>query len=358
MDFNKEENIRLSASTAGVWTKCAMSAKLPSRPRDIVPAPEIAERGTRLHDYAARMIKGEKVNIPNPEEELAVRFYLSQVKSMTSKYKSADMWRLVERRIEVTEGNVTFVGIPDYATILRDRKGRYTLLVVDLKTGYSPVPADCLQMLLYAELLGLYYRRSEIYVKSARLATVMTMTNTVNYAEYELRGQEYLEELANFINFSDTFNTGTHCRLCQHVTTCPALSEVLRKLTSPAFRGQILRKPEDFSYWWQYKKVIDSFYDTLQREIVSLDSMRATPPGLKVETKPGRRVWNSDVDIATVASHLGLAEDAVVEKKLLSPAQLEAKLSKDKTALIKELTYRTQSVSVNLDLDSSGTDFE
>lgn len=335
--------LRLSASGAAAWTNCSQSVVLPMQNQhDFVKPPEIAERGTLLHAAAAKLLspkppKQNELNL-SADDLSAVLFYVDHINDFRKENRGKEF---IETKFTLSMSGVDIVAIPDYALI-----GAKKLTIIDLKTGYTSVPADNLQNKIYAHILAEQYN-----VHEAELRTVMPALRRVNFANIPI-DRNYLKNLiANFKQRLDEFHSGAHCRYCNAITYCPEFAKKIKHLTEPKNREKILRSPAEFAEWWKYKRAIEKFYETLEAEIFTLFDLGQKVDGLEIAEASGRRVWAEGVTPKQIARALKVKESDVVEKRLLSPPQIEKKFGLNER--LNEFIVRPKSRTITLSLEKN-----
>lgn len=355
---NSGSSIRLSASKALVWTNCTASVDLEKQmPTELLDKSEMAHRGTLLHAYAAASLIGDDRALKDArisdDEKSAMDFYVGLIKTQympdPNDSQDSEVKIIIEEKIELDVDGVTFVAVPDFAYIDYD-----SVTIIDLKTGYTSVPADNLQNKIYAHVVARHVLSSggRFRPKKAFLRTVMPFLKTINYATIDI-SSDYLVGLAqDFKDRKSTFLTGVHCRYCDACTICPALQDRIKKLHDLKYQQQILRDRRFYAEWWVYKKVIEKFYNQLESEIYALNDLGQCPDGLKVIDGYSRRQWAESVTPEKLAKDLKLDIETVAELKLISPAQLEKRIGQLPKGA-ENFIVKTKSRSIVVDNDST-----
>ena len=128
----------LSASKAHVWLNCTPSARINAE--FLEDKKEAAEEGTRAHDQAERLLKGEIIE--NPDENVLV--YVNFIRSIQARHPDAKIY--VEKQVDYSHIAPRGFGTSDCIIVTPE-----ILYIVDYKNGVLDVEVeDNPQLKLYA----------------------------------------------------------------------------------------------------------------------------------------------------------------------------------------------------------------
>lgn len=137
-----ERHALLSASKAHMWLNCTPSARINAE--FLEDKKEAAEEGTRAHDQAEKILKGEFIE--KPDENVLV--YTNYVKSLVDKYKSVGLnpQLHIEKEVDYSHIAPRGFGTSDCIVVTSD-----VLHIIDYKNGVMDVEVeDNPQLKLYA----------------------------------------------------------------------------------------------------------------------------------------------------------------------------------------------------------------
>jgi hypothetical protein len=163
------------------------------------------------------------------------------------------------------------------------------------------------------------------------------VTTPKRIAEFELQ----LVQAVKLAQKPDAeLKTGDHCRWCAAKPICPqmtgavdrALKMSIEAIDAPAL-GAYLANADMLEDWIKDLRA-------LAHQI--LDS-GASVPGYKLVAKRGTRQWTDEKDVVHWLDGVGLENNEIYSKELLSPAQMEKVLKKRKLALPDDLVVSVSS---------------
>jgi len=163
------------------------------------------------------------------------------------------------------------------------------------------------------------------------------VTTPKRIAEFELQ----LVQAVKLAQKPDAeLKTGDHCRWCAAKPICPqmtgavdrALKTSIEAIDAPAL-GAYLANADMLEDWIKDLRA-------LAHQI--LDS-GASVPGYKLVAKRGTRQWTDEKDVVHWLDGVGLENNEIYSKELLSPAQMEKVLKKRKLALPDDLVVSVSS---------------
>jgi hypothetical protein len=129
---------------------------------------------------------------------------------------------------------------------------------------------------------------------------------------------------------------GDHCKFCLAQAKCPALHQQALALAQTEFDdnfsppapeglsdaqiGDILAKADAFKSW----------VNSVQAYATDKIAKGGHIPGFKLVAKRAQRKWIDEQEAVDLLENMGLEEDDLYTRKLISPAQAEEKLGKKK----------------------------
>jgi len=237
------------------------------------------------------------------------------------------------------------------------------LTVMDLKFG-AGVPVKVANspqlsyyalgaMLSMAETHGVYPTRIRMVIVQPRYHHEDGFVRSFETDSYTLRmewAEELLEAAHKTLEPDAPLMTGEHCRFCPAQARCPLMHKQAVELAQSEFGdefsppapetlpdaqlGKILSKAAEFTAW------LNSVKAYAQHKLEN----GGVIPGYKLVAKRAQRKWVDEQEILEVFEQLGLSEDEVYVRKVVSPAQAENLLGKKK-AVKDKLAPFIQSVS-------------
>lgn len=342
----------LGASSASRWIACPGSVRLsegiPSQTSDF------AREGTAAHELAEQCLRSGKNAIEFLDEEFegfevtedtaeAVQVYVDEVR------RAAEGNLLViEQRFSLEELNppVPMFGTAD--AVIWDAENSI-LTVMDLKFGAGvPVKVENSPQLSYYALGAMLSMAKSHNVHPVKVRMVIVQpryhhadgfVRSFEIDSYTLRvewADDLLAAAHETLKPDAALMTGDHCRFCPAQAKCPLMHQQAVALAQTDFDDSfsppapetlsdeqltgILNKATEFAGW------INAVKAYAKHKIES----GGVVPGYKLVAKRATRKWADEEDIVDVLSDLGLTDDEVYVKKMLSPAQAENILGKKK----------------------------
>jgi hypothetical protein len=163
------------------------------------------------------------------------------------------------------------------------------------------------------------------------------VTTPKRIAEFELQ----LVQAVKLAQKPDAeLKTGDHCRWCAAKPICPQMTGAVDR----ALKTQIeaIDAPALGAYLANADMLEDWIKDLRALAHQMLDS-GASVPGYKLVAKRGTRQWTDEKDVVHWLDGIGLENNEIYSKELLSPAQIEKVLKKRKLALPDDLVVSVSS---------------
>lgn len=205
------------------------------------------------------------------------------------------------------------------------------LLVADAKFGFNPVdPKDNEQLILYA--LGAMYASAWMF-DTVRLVILQPRDTTeakeVVYSGADLMKfeAEYAPKVLAALHGGPLVPSEGACRWCRAAGTCPALRDEVVQLARREFSSALTMSPEEISDLLVKSEMIENAIAALKLHATKLAEMGTAIPGFKLVKGEKKRTWKSEEAAPKSLKKLGLTEDEVFEKKLVTPASAERDLA-------------------------------
>lgn len=322
----------IGASSYYRWKACPGSVRLC---KNIVSKSSIyAEEGTRAHDIAAKMLMGETFGKIDDEMLAAVEIYVNFVKSLLT--KDTQLW--IEERFDLSEYYPGLFGTCD--AIVHDPRLQ-KLYVIDYKhgAGISVSAIENLQLMYYG--VGALHAK-QIPVRTVELIIVQPRCNDNSggikrWNTDPMRLTEYIDDLKkDALATADPqapLNPGDHCRFCPAQPSCPKLQEKSLTLAKSSFSPIEDYEPKKLSEVLTMLPAIEAWTKSVREFAYTEAEAGRVPPGYKLVPKRAYRKWKEMVNDEVISCQFGLKYPEVIEVKLLSPAQIEKLLNKDKVLI-------------------------
>jgi hypothetical protein len=163
------------------------------------------------------------------------------------------------------------------------------------------------------------------------------VTTPKRIAEFELQLVQAVK-LAQKPNAE--LKTGDHCRWCAAKPICPQMTGAVDRALKTSIES--LDAPQISAYLKNADMLEDWIKDLRALALQMLDS-GASVPGYKLVAKRGTRQWTDEKDVVHWLDGVGLENNEIYSKELLSPAQMEKVLKKRKLALPDNLVVSVSS---------------
>lgn len=227
------------------------------------------------------------------------------------------------------------------------------LWITDLKYGQGVLVEafENTQLLLYA--LGMFddldalYDFQEIHIRVCQPRLDHKDVWTITRTELIAWGEKIRDGFARAAEGGDYNPSPKACKFCKAAGRCKALHESTAKITALAFDDLTeefkeepgLLTPQELSQAWHHKPLYDIRMAALLEEIQRSLANGIEIPGCKlVEAKTHRRWKNEEATREELVEFMGLPEDKIYTRKIITPAQAEALLPKRLRGTLSSLT--------------------
>lgn len=156
---------------------------------------------------------------------------------------------------------------------------------------------------------------------------------------FRLLGSCELEHILNQARAVDApLVPGEHCRFCPVGDRCPAAAKETQELAEVAPQGLALEELTTERLLWFFHKSesVKCFLRATEAELYRRATSGEKVPGMKLVEKKSNRAW-TDADAVGLLLSTYLEDEQIYERKLRSPAQVEAVLKKEAALKPKEV---------------------
>ena len=354
-----DNEVMFRPSGAEGWMNCTRWQSDPSESK-------YAAEGTMLHEVVASVLVQEINKMPEEiskpyasltdEQAEAVEFCLDAVNSI----EYAERWVETELDISSVTGEKGATGTPDL--VLYNSADRW-LTVVDFKFGRMPVPARYnKQLMIYAQAWK--NANPDYDVRQVWLVIVQPRLNMVDHAEVtlsELLDIEYRAKDAVAVHGTGEATPGEkQCKWCRHAGRCEAQNQYVLTTVADDFvdasEGEaLMRKMHNaielvdqvdtatLARMTRAADLIEEWVGKVRQRSFDLLSAGQPVPGFKlVSGRAGNRKWKDPTEAAYGLAALGVDHNNIYKSEVLSPAQAEKLLPKDKRDELEKMVVRSE----------------
>lgn len=340
-----KKHAKLSASGSSRWINCPGSV---SAEEGIVEKRSVfADEGSAAHELAEQSL----VQNLHPSNWLGEAFadwpdftvdqeMIDAIVIYRDFVNSLPGTKMIEQQIDFSDWVPEGFGTSDALVINND-----TLHVIDLKYGKGvPVsPENNSQAMLYA--LGAYAFTSGLYdIKNVAITIVQPRLDHIETWEVSverlLKFGNMVQQKAEAALEEDAPRVPgeTQCRWCKAKATCPALKKMADDTVLAFFDDPIDKLVDkDLRAALDNKKLIIGWLDAVE----DLAKQRLNDgegfPGYKLVAGRSSRSWANEEEATDVLTYREMLGDNALVTKLITPAQAEKKLGKEKSKLIQDL---------------------
>lgn len=238
----------LSGSVAHIFTECTGAPFLWQQvpPKPVTPE---ATEGTAIHDLGQILVQdfiNHKLEGTDPEIRAAFLDYTKEQFEVARRYRDI-VWKeilkesITEKAYEI-EGRfaineeLQMAGFIDFVTFYRDERAKRVAAIIDLKTGYLPVPIkNNVQLAFYASAVLETIRREGKELDYIR--TALWQPKTSGYQEIKLTAKQVTAWTKKFtkaatqilVSRKPRFRVGEYCTYCQGAPICIARADAHKK---------------------------------------------------------------------------------------------------------------------------------
>ena len=361
----------LGPSAASRWSNCPGSIRL-SENLPKPPSNKYSAEGTVAHELAEAaangatreslmkrvgdtvMEDGFEIEITEEMVDGAMEYrdlIAKDAQEIKAAGKQLPIVGAAERRVTATSVDDEVKGTADY---LLYQKG-HRLVVYDYKYGKRAVQAfENPQMGLYAlgvmdSDAGYAYDEVEMVIFQPRAGGARRWAAPMSWL---LEFQKRMREAAALTRTPDApIVAGPWCRYCPAaVAGCPVANKAVQDEVRADFEGvapvmvkgalpDVAMLPVDqLVRALEWEEFVNGYFEAIRDRIHAMLGRGESVPGLKLVAGKSNRQWKEESAVVAEFAPL-LGEDALYERKLLSPAKLEKVVGKKK---VDHLTYKPE----------------
>lgn len=349
---------KLVASSASRFFNCPAHIHLVRRLGTPIPEEqsEAASLGSRVHEIGEKGIKHwletGKVNVVNflspngfdthTEQGVWARdtalFYIDFFRDTYQKHEAlgGKTKAIIEKKYRIKTVEFEYVAKAD-AMIVTRKKDTIFLTIMDLKTGRWDYTESTAKQLWFTALvyilqnpkLKLFNFRINTYViqpnfwseagRAVRLLHEKFTHKDIRIAATKLR--------ESIVYGENAFTVGEHCKWCPALIACPSVADTIQKIIAAKPFPVEKLTPEWLTFVWRHHKMIEDYIQAVNKTIKYQIRSGVHFDYLSLGTRKGYRQWVSPELVEERLEFLG--EDRYEERKLKTPAQMEALAGKE-----------------------------
>lgn len=368
MADKKPEHSPIGASGMSRWKNCPGSVALSKTVKNY--SSEYADEGTEAHTLGERMLVAlrdgtEKPDLSEYDDEMvdAVKVYVDHVRAL----RRPGCTQLYEHRFHLKEIHEELYGTADCVTYYPDEK---LIIITDYKHGAGVfVDAEKNDQLMYYATgavlsLGVVVHKIRIEIVQPRIMTAQAIRpwecDIFDIMEFADQLKQYALETEKP---DAPLKAGDWCRWCAARPKCPLLKSKARELTKQVFAPSEDVDMEELEETLEWLPVLEHWI-TGTREYAYNRAMAGHEfkRHKLVRKRATRKYKNETKAIKAISKATGVrfSDLFVIDRKAMSPAQVEAIPAKDmkmkKSELSKFLGNLTEKVSSGFNLVPASDD--
>lgn len=348
---------KIGASSMHRWAACPGSIRLSEGlPNHESP---YALEGTKAHDIAAKLILGQSIAsdliaVTDPDDPEFVDDEMLEavdvyVDAFNKAKEGATFW-MVEEQFDLSEIYPGLFGTSDGIIYHEDK---LELEVWDYKHGAGmAVEVDWNEQLMYYGLGALLKTKAKCKTVKLVIAQPRCPHSAGQIRSWTVSTPELIDFSADLIeaakrteNPNAELKAGDHCKFCKAAPVCPNLSGLAVSKAKEEFTPVPNYDPAKIAEYLELIPAIKSWVKSVEAFAFAEAERGRVPPGYKLVPKRANRKWRDEKSaMEFIAFELGLeAKDILKPAQLLSPAKVEAFLSKEDKKLLEEHTLKESS---------------
>jgi hypothetical protein len=331
------DHTRLSASGAERWMECPASIQIAEMFGLEGEESSYAAEGTAAHELASTCLEdgtdawehfGETFyeHEVNADMVVAVQVYLDYCRDLMAKFPKATV--LIEKRVDNKAFHPDFGGTSDF-TLITDT----AIYVVDYKHGVG-IAKDALgnpQIEYYA--LGSYLALEADRQEAIQQACVVIVQPRAFHPKGPIRDswiyhenlmrwgtEKLLPAMEAVDDIGPTLKSGDHCLFCPAKTGCPIMAAMFDAAAKADLADAKNLSDKELGLEYERASLVLKYVKAIKDMSYSRAIKGAHIPGGKLVESKVDRVLN-EAGVEKAPEQFG--DDAYVEKKLKSPAQIE-----------------------------------
>jgi hypothetical protein len=107
------------------------------------------------------------------------------------------------------------------------------------------------------------------------------------------------------------------------LAVCQPFRNELEKWLSPGVEDGIKNRKEDWVRLLSIMKPAEKLFERVKADALKYLELGGELPGVSIDYSGGTRAWPAGLPVSEIAAQLGIDENALYDKKIISPAELE-----------------------------------
>jgi len=336
---------KLGASSMYRWSACPASVRFT---KDMPNTSSVyAQEGTATHAVASDLLEGKGTDCIDFEMIEAVQVYVEAIRELVTPGATL----LVEHKFDLSCVYPGCFGTADAVIYQPDTK---TLYVMDYKHGAGmSVEAEGNPQLKYYALGALMTTN----FKPVRVVMGIVQPRCFHPAgpvrTTEMDALDLLDFRADLIAFAKetenenaVFADGAHCHFCPGAGVCPHLQSKALAAATLEFSPAVAYDPDRLKLALDSREAVKAWLKAVDEFAYHEAEAGRCPTGYKLVAKRPTRKWKAEGDTAEYLQDAGFTASQIYDRKLKSPAQVEALYPKKKdvpealAALIESVSSR------------------
>ena len=351
---------KFQPSSSKRWINCPGSIRLSAGIPDTSSV--FADEGTAAHQTSEKILRGElreekligHVETVNGQDYTideeaaeAIMVYVDVCRDYMERAKEF----IIEQRLDMTHVAPEMFGTADFVAYDEDKQ---KLIVCDLKFGRGvAVEADDPQLLIYAMgAAKLFHNRG---VRTIEMCVVQPRCYHPDgpVRRYTISPPDLLDMEADIADAAKraekddaALNPGAWCKFCKAAAICPAMLQVVNEAAKIEFGEPApvtAMTPKELSKTLAKVDLVEDWCRRV-REYAFAEAQRGRiAPGWKLVQKRAQRKWIDEENASRLLANLGVEDEEMFTKKLVSPAAAEKLVGKKGVALLGDLIVKESS---------------
>lgn len=351
---------KFQPSSSKRWINCPGSIRLSAGIPDTSSV--FAAEGTAAHETAEQILRGtlreenligHKVEVEGQEfiidEEMAeaIMLYVTVCREYMERAKEF----AIEERLDMTHVADGMTGTSDFNCYVESEA---LGVVADLKAGRGvAVEPDDPQLLIYAMGLAKKLHNRGVRVLETCVVQPRCYHPDGPVRRFRISVADLLDMEADIADAAKRteaenapLNPGSWCKFCKAAAICPAMLEAVNEAAKIEFGEPApvtAMTPKELSKVLAKVDLVEDWCRRV-REYAFAEAQRGrVAPGWKLVQKRALRKWTDEDNAARLLSNLGVDDEEMFTKKLVSPAAAEKLVGKKGVALLGDLITKESS---------------
>lgn len=331
---------KIGASSMSRWSVCPASVRLSVGMPNI--SSKYAEEGTRAHELAEKILTFKALCSVDVDMLEAVRVYTDYVFSLQ---KGCSTYG-IEEKFDLSAIHPGLFGTCD-AWVYQSTSS--TLHIIDYKHGQGlAVEVENNKQLRYYALGALLKLKLPCSYVQMTIVQPRAIHPDGPIRSWKIPVVDLLDFTADLIEAAKATEdpnakaeAGDHCRFCPAAPTCPEIHATAIATAQEEFSPTLSYSPEKLADVLSKIPAIEAWCKAVEEFAYHEAQHGRVAPGYKLVAKNTHRKWKDIEDLDhKLLLEVGLNYDQVFEKKMKTPAQVEALLDKEGKKLLEEFTFK------------------